>query len=438
MVNLEKNLMKMKRKTLSYNLFSTSCEGKNSLKFDEAENVKLGKSIEPQTGFVEVKKEDGLAFEIGDSLDEIRTFFVFKNAENGYAIGYATDTFLTVDFDTGIISPIDFCGAKDGKIERFINAEDKEFYLVSGENGIAKIDVENYSVGVLTETDNPYFCVSGYRLVCFKDGYLCFSAPMDDEDLGIEEFSTGRISLSDYGNEVVGLEEYGGKIFVFFEDGICAVTAKGAINEFVVERVDFSGNRIEKGSVAKDENGIYFATEHKILRLCGGVETVVEPIGFYPEAVFSAVAFDGKYYLKFSEDFEKKLLVVDLTKKDYHVENDRFVAVSRFDGRTYGLYATGKVLCFDKLGETDASLSFETELNTTKKKFLKSVRFEGKGVLHVKVENGYECHWNTLRLDGKINCVCPVFKGKKFRLTMLPQTKSSITKITFEYAVYGE
>lgn len=412
--------VKTKKIRKRYSLFSLNDEKKDALVADETLNCRVengalcvgvgGRAMEFPLG------EGAIA---SNGLPENSKLF-FMPAVDGYGnqletIGaldndgfyYTYDAYTRVwgyEREYGCKMRAVFVVNEDGKRRLvFIGKNACHFFVYGGIT--TRIPLEN-----LGEKSHLACYVQGRLFYVSAPYTLCYSTPFKTEDFAQSIKDGGSIQLPTQYGDIVDVVAFGGKVYIFFEQGIFCLETAGAASEFKVKEVPYRGGNIFEDSMGvggKCGEKLFFLTEQGVCKLeKDRVERVCKSLPFsikWKGQVCGHGSFEGQYAVCFyDKNNEKKCIVVDgETEEGYYaftpdcLSDYKGGAVCVFDGEVMLLHRSGVLPNESKATFFVGGLDF----GESGRKRMETLRLEGTGEAEICIENGKQSKVVRIALD---------------------------------------
>ena len=375
------------------------------------------------------------------------TFFVTLNADGAqvntqavYLVG--VDGYLYQRQEDGSSSQKVYLG---NNVSQFaMKGENKVIYnFFCGENSVY-VTVNGSDFKMISTIDNVGACICKKRcLILSKNGDLLYTSPLNPlEASGNDPDGVGTIYLPVKYGAPVGIKEYKGKVYLFFERGICKLSVSAKATENTLEEVGYHGGNIclrgqavtSKGILFLASEGAYYLRNDHVERVCEHL-----PIGPCAAGMRCGVGYCDdlvifSYFRERAGGTEAKRIVLYADGKDgYFTES--YGALS---GNAY-TYVSGKFYTFSKDGEGILRnqqayfLSEELFPAETKRKRLKRLILKGEGSVTVGVQCGVSERKYPLVFQGGVVKMRLLDRGKAFALRFYLGEGAFVSGVEIEY-----
>ncbi len=316
-------------------------------------------------------------------------------------------------------------------------------HVFSGGNGTAyTIDGANFLT--LVEGGTKGACTVGGRLFLgFDSRTVKYTAPYDLSELGGNSDEGGEIYLPVGEGEILSLQTDGEAVYAFTLRDIYRLVPAAKSEDFLMEKVAYEGDEICCGAFVSMGKAIIFLAKDGAYRLVGkSAERICAHLQIQPN--------DANFRCR--AGYCGDLALLDYQTVDEGGELvERRVAIAS-DGKDgffcerYGTLGGGE-LCVDAgivyRFEQDAAAGeyltmpyFQTEdldFGTSKRKFLKKLRVEGRGSVRVKVRCQGKTKTYAFDLKNGGAEARLTERGRTFSFYIFPEAKSEAARLTVEY-----
>ena len=297
----------------------------------------------------------------------------------------------------------------------------------------------------IVSVDNAGACVCKKRyFILTRNGELLYTSALNPyEEYSDDPDGAGAIYLPVKYGAPVGVKEFKGKVYIFFEKGICKLTVASAVAESVLEEVGYHGGTIclraqavtSKGILFLASEGAYYLRNDRVERVCEHLP--IGPcatdsncgVGYCDELVIFSYQKEG--------GAQKRLVLYDDGKSGYFTEE-----YGSLSGNEY-TYLNGKFYLFAKDNEEiirkqqPSFSSKEIALESPKNKRLKRLLLKGEGSVTVGVQSGERERKYSLVFHNGVARTRLLDRGKEFILHFYLDAGSFVSGAEIEY-VTGE
>lgn len=279
-------------------------------------------------------------------------------------------------------------------------------------------------------------CVFEDRVFYSMGNTVIFSDAGDYQDFTETAYGGGKIEVWQEAGRVWQLLPYDGAILMFKERCVFRMFASGAADAFKIEKLDFGGGKIARGSAAVCGKYVMFITEDGYVYRFNGSSFEKIAAGVPKEYCndFRATASDGSRYFRGGDEFTLVMETDGSSYESYSVEG-----LTGCDGVAAGVY--DKKLCrFDPMGSLPQGESsiFEVDplvLKDEKEKIVRKVVVYGTGIVGVAL-NGERGNMNRSVVLGANGVALDAeVRGKTFGLKIDLSGNGRIDKIVFAYTL---
>ncbi len=230
--------------------------------------------------------------------------------------------------------------------------------------------------------------VHGERLFLASGETLSYSAPLAPDDWAQSADGAGSIDLPSAGGAIGRLISHRGRLFLFRERGITALTAPGDFLGFRAEEIAFACGKLIPSSAAACGSRAVFCTENGVFSLRGDAVSPVEGCG--AEYIdwskgATAVSAGEQYYAAVTLKSGERCI---LSVEDTGAAILRLGADSLAGGKELQILLDGKLYALDKEGAGDREMLVEFPLSDgglSEVRYLDAVRVEGEGHFRIEV-----------------------------------------------------
>lgn len=298
----------------------------------------------------------------------------------------------------------------------------------------------------ITTVENVGACVCKKR--CFiltKNGELLYTAALDPFEVDTTDpDGVGTIYLPVKYGKPTGVKEYEGKVYVFFEKGICRLSVSAKATENTIEEIGYHGGNICLRGQAAAREGIFFLASEGLYYLHNDrVEKACEHLPIGPcavEGVCSVGYCDDLVifsYQKKGKSEAKRLVVYGDGKDGYFTDSYGWLSGSEY---TYvnGKFYTYAKDCVDIQRKQQPSFSSEQlSFGSAKRKHLKRLSLKGEGSVTVGVQCGERERKYPLVFQDGVASTRLLDKGKSFALHFYLDAGSLVSGVEVEYVTGG-
>lgn len=457
MIGLMKSAFKgkEKRKEVVFRSFGEKNGGEGNLSPSSYHNCDFrGGVLRGGIGLKKCLNENGehLAMSMTVSAGAPHAFFVTQNKDGAqanttaiYLVG--TDGYLYLRRDNGtswqrilIGNNVEHCAMKN---------EGKAIYNFFCGAKTVHTTLDGIVFRTLFTEENVGGCVCNKRYFLLgKNGDLFYTAALDPLDTDTEDPNgAGRIYLPIQYGAPVGIKEYCGAVYIFFEKGICKLTVSANPRENVVKEIAYHGGNICLRGQAVTSNGVIFlASEGAYYLRNDRVERICEHLSIGPCATnkncgvgYCEELVIFSYYKEKDGAQELCRLVLYADGKDGYFSE----AYGALSGNEYA-YVNGKFYCYakDNVGIQHKNNPFftseEVDFATKKNKRLKTLLVKGEGSVSIGVKCGErECVYPLVFKNG-IAKIKLREKGKSFSFHFYLNAGSLVSGMKIEYVTEGK
>lgn len=281
---------------------------------------------------------------------------------------------------------------------------------------------------------------------------LAFSANLDPTNWDFTIDDGGFIDFVDERGKLEKVLSFNDYVYVFREHGISRVTAYGSQNDFSVNHLYTSCNKIYGNSASVCGDRIFFLANDGVYVFDGISARKIE-LGFekllYDRNVECCSAYHkGKYYLACRMTFEDNLkigcenngynnnVLIEIDAKTYEVNLTRGVDINSLLGLKYHtvdkLLATFHSRCHDKIGElTDDGKLFDTNLEKiwTSPKSNLGFANQMKVVKEIRLLSKYDCE---IEISTDQATKTYSVKGKPITQRIRTNIKGELVQVSFK------
>ena len=330
-------------------------------------------------------------------------------------------------------------GLENATVEYYTDTGGETWAVIVGETGIL-LNAEGRKIYFSRSDLRGTACFFKHRLfVGAKGQTLLYSAPEDITNFEEPLSDGGEIVLANRGGEIEAVKACQGYLYVFFSHGIARLDIKGDPKEFVVETVEYNGEKIFARTVCACKEGIFFLAKDGVYRLSGKktervfsdfVKLPLEETGFEYSVALQDKVFLG-YYTK---DGVVTLVLYADGKSCYYAEE--LAALSKGINGT-GLFADYAIsVCrMEENGENIlvGRLVVATDFGVSGYKTLRKLRFEGEGQFELVVRaDKRKLKRKVVFVNGEAEIDISE-RGKNFSFSFLFLKKSVIRKWFAEF-----
>ncbi|MBP3423302.1 MAG: hypothetical protein J6K86_06010 [Clostridia bacterium] len=328
-----------------------------------------------------------------------------------------------------------------------LKTETGEIYnIFCGDRVYATLDGQTYKL-VYTEK-NAGSCICGKRWVTVSEtGTLFYTAPLDlFKTDSSDPNNQGKIYMPSGYGVPVGIKEYDGKVYVFFERGIFKVTLSAFAAEHKIVAIPYYGEVLclraqvvtSDGIIFLARDGAYYLRNDSVQKICEHL-----PIGPCSTVKRCNVAqCEDLAMFHYHQTTEggttpKRLVVYKDGKDGYFTETHAV-----FGGNEY-TFKSGTIYYYAKDCEGIERMnapSFTTrglDFGTDKKKRLKELRLTGTGKVTVGVQSGEKENLYTLVFKDGVAKARLLDKGRNFVFTFYLDPQTAVKGMDVDY-ITGE
>lgn len=234
-------------------------------------------------------------------------------------------------------------------------------------------------------------CVHYERIFTAKGCRVRYGAPLDPSDWARSAQNAGYLDLPSEGGDVLAVESFREKLYLFRRRGITCLRALGDTLNFKAVTVPFACGELIDGSVRccgekmifLTESGLYSFNGETCVRHDGCGETLIDR-----SAPLSSAAFDGRYYCTARVNGEKTVYCFDPARKTGWFYRFAADGVAGDDGLYFtesgGLH---RVMRGGSGREAAVAVERTTLGLSDGNKFLDAVTVEGKGFFTVEARS---------------------------------------------------
>ena len=318
----------------------------------------------------------------------------------------------------------------------------------SGDGGVAVASALNFKVlgptgntlYTLEEPTNAAVCWFAGRLFYSKGHKVYYSEVENVKDFSETAYGGGYVCVNGAGEGIVlQLLPYRDGILLFYERSIAMLRAKGAANEFRLERLDYCGVPIAIGSGAvcgryalftTEEGDVYRLDGTRFERLAAGL-----PLSLRADRVNTAS--DGERYYR--SDGERMLVMEASDGNSYF--SYPMAGLTDANGAALGVQG-GKLVCMSTLASSPARAipkfySSRLRLRDSKEKTITKVTVYGEGSIRFSLCGDGDAMVEQLTLSSAGVSLEPFIRGEEFELEFRLGFRASVTRIEFEFEYVG-
>lgn len=334
--------------------------------------------------------------------------------------GAWTEISATVAGNTGVC----FAPASDGNSGAFI-VSSIGLVQTNGEGEVVQNRADTANGGVCVFKDRVFYSVGNTVVFSDAGNYLDFTE---------SAYGGGRIEIWEGCGRVWQLLPFDGAILLFQEQCVLKMYAAGAADEFRVEKLDFCGGNIVKGSAAVCGKYIMFLTKDGGVYRFNGSAFEKIAVGVPSEFCvdFKGTASDGVRYFRVGEECTLVMETDGGSYQSYSI--DGLTGCGQMAVGVYG----GKLCCFDPTAGIPSAEDAVFQVNPfaldgEKEKIIRKITIYGVGSASVYLagERGVLNSAVTLATDG-VALETEIW-GQTFALKLQLSTASRVDKIAFEY-----
>ena len=297
----------------------------------------------------------------------------------------------------------------------------------------------------IVTVDNVGACVCKKRyFILTSNGELIYTAALNPhEEYGSDPDGMGTIYLPVKYGAPVGVKEYEGKMYIFFEKGICKMSVAAKVTESTIEEVGYHGGKIcLRGQAVTSEGILFLASEGAYYLRNNRVERVCEHLPIGPCATNKACAVgycDEQVIFSYQKEggAKKRLVLYADGKSGYFTEDYGSLSGSEYT------YVNGKFYTFSKdcaeitrLQQPSFS-SEEVTFENPKNKRLKRLLLKGAGSVTVGVRCGERERRYALVFHNGVAKTRLLDKGKEFSFHFYLDAGSVVSGMEIEYVTGG-
>ncbi len=324
---------------------------------------------------------------------------------------------------------------ENGEVYHFLSAANAVFYTKDGET------LTKLASGTIRGS-----CICGMRFMyALKNGELHYLSPLAfSSSEGEGSNGSGVIYLPEGNGNVVGLREFGGSAYVFFEKGIYRLTPAADAREFTLTKVEFAGGTVCWGAMISTGKGVLFlATDGLYLVQDNRAEKVFKhiPIPLCDATYLCTVGrYEELFFLDFrayeGEEVTLLRLALDMEKEDgYYLP---VYGTLSEDGPAflYGYFYTfAKDAQTIRRSTSPSYLGERLNFGTEKAKRLKKVRIKGEGNVDFCVQCGDAVGSYMLSMKDGFAESRLAERGEDFYFLLYPSKYARVDGIEVTYVV---
>ncbi len=325
------------------------------------------------------------------------------------------------------------------KVLSFYNQEGNETLIFLTEDGVKAMRWgETQIVNIFDGADAVGF-VYHDRIFAMKDQRLYFCAPQEEENWLNDADGGGYLDLAYEGEKAVDACVWKDRAYIFFGSSAVRLSLQGSSRDFKKEEIFFGGGPIFRNSLCATEDGLYFLTPEGGFCFDGKTtKKVFDGLDFSGEDPVISVCFyrNSVYYSYRLADGSERIYVYHTkTGRGYFLSGvtglcvcrDRLVG--RFNGTLYFLDGSQSLLAVER-----SFIAEDCEFGIEGEKTLRTMKIKGKGNVRVAVssERGGHSYACDLSMPAMI---CPLLKGKNFRLSFIPLLGGEVHEIEADISV---
>ena len=298
----------------------------------------------------------------------------------------------------------------------------------------------------ITTVDNVGACVCKKR--CFiltKNGEILYTAALNPFEVNTADpDGVGTIYLPVKYGKPTGVKEYKGKVYIFFERGICKLSVSAKATENTIEEIGYHGGKIcLRGQAVTSEGILFLASEGAYYLRNDRVERVCEHLPIGPCAVntICTVGYCDDLvifsYQKEGKTATRRLVLYADGKDGYFTEEYGFLGGSEY---TYvnGKFYTYAKDCVDVQRKQQPSFSSgEISFGNLKRKQLKWLTLKGEGCVTVGVQCGEKERRYPLVFQNGVARRRLLDKGRAFVFHFYLDADSLVSGAEIEYVTGG-
>lgn len=264
------------------------------------------------------------------------------------------------------------------------------------------------------------------RLFAGGGSTLFYSAPLNAEDFS-KEGRAGEIPFPPDAGEMLSIAECGGRLLLFFSKAVYTLRAEALDLAFRLERADFSGGEIERGSVAACNARVFFACTRGIF-CTDGAKFERVPCS-YPELRFRTGSASGRgIYYRLAVLGERNVIwAYDTVRERDHIVDTAADALAG-DGDTVWFLLERRVLSLTDRGFpmydcVEGRLEGELDLSEGGEPGrVEAVSLEGEGRFSLELQT--EFGEVTVEPKGEPTPLPRVLAGRKLRFVLRARTET--------------
>ncbi len=289
-----------------------------------------------------------------------------------------------------------FTGMEHANFAQFAGRDDRFVLALIGNTRCTYVYQDNTFDYVILQNMSRTGCFHRHRMFLGElPATLACSAPESIMDFAESIHDGGLVRFPNVGGEIVAIKGYRGRLYLFFERGILRLNASGAVKNFTVDEVPYSGGKIYGRTVCAGDKALYFLAADGAYALDGTdvkrvlshfvrpakEETLLERGAAYAGRIlFRYLTEEGYRTLVFYEDDESGYYMDGLPIFTDE-EGGRCLFID--ENKTIRQLAEGGERGPDGLFE-----SAECELGRAGRKILTDLHFEGRGSFSLTVKTG--------------------------------------------------
>lgn len=313
-----------------------------------------------------------------------------------------------------------------------------------GEKGVA---IMNVSEAISATTiKNAYPAVAYFKNRLFIGVGPCtlvYSNPETETAFTETGDNSGRISFSERMGKIEAIRALGNFLYVLFEYGIVRLDVGGGGRDFKVTILTYAGEKIFGRSACVCGNAIFFLTEGGVYRFDGTreiAEKVCEGLRIKPlksTQLCGRASVDGKYMVRYLDESDtKRVAVITADGKSGYYTGGDLDGLWGNDGKAY-CRVDNMIQYVDPSGDLPSGEEYRfvtrwLDFGSSKKKTLRTLRFEGSGSFTLTVENGKKSKEKKIQfVDGKAEIRLDD-AGTLFRLRFVLDKGAEVSKMAAE------
>lgn len=452
MWGLKKKAFKAKPKTLRY-VYKGFCavpsENTEILGAVESRNCDCRNGV-LTTGFgMKYYGENGVAFSLSTAGQPVWLYVMQKKYvenENGgeyqRAISYMTDLGQTYvyNYEKKKFSLVTI-NYQDIAIAQYICGDKTAVTAWADKKGLRFLQVGEKFSERYVENTLPVVCAFHHRLFVAKASYtIVYNDPAKPTQFGDVLDASGSITFPSSFGEIVGLQDLGERLYVFFERAIYRLDAKGEASEFKAVRIAYDGEKILRGSIGACGEHIFFLTENGIRKfdgersalVCEGLD--IQPAIFMP--ICSHATHGDTFFLRYDDENKGKRTVAVESSGESGYPLFDVDGLSGCESMAFGTWhdAVGVLSKNGTLpdGECYTFTSETVTFGTEKPKTLRRLRFFGKGEFLLRTIYDGQTVEKRVNLQNGDTTVALNLRGSLFQFCFELQKNARITSMTAE------